>query len=167
MRAPINGTSHLNNLNLKIATSLSCLIFCIIQCISSTKLSRIKRKISKSPIIAPSPPNKATPHIELAAAISKRTTPAGAAVNMDTKNIPATKLPIIFHLCALVSIPANTPVFAKMMATKILKTIIPKSRAPLLFRLLMVSSYEFFKLKPFTRLVSAYISWLFFLTLLL
>ena len=101
---------------------------------------------------APIPPNNATSHIELAAASSKSTTPAGATVNIDTKNIPAIKLPNIVHSCVLVRIPAKVPVFARIMATTMLRATTPKSRIMLFFSLCI-----FISLYPSPKVLALYI----------
>src|SRR3989344_3684047 len=136
-KAPKKGSSQRNNFSLKIDINLFWLVFLSSELISLARLSFIKRKINKSPTKAPSPPNRATSQIEFTCAISKSTTPAGAVVNMETKNMPAKKTPRNLHACVLVKILLKTPVWAKITATITLRTTAPRSRS----KLLLASSF--------------------------
>ena len=95
MRAPISGDNHLikpkcNDLRKYLTEEVLNTLFK-----SSAKRSLIKRKRTRSPHIAPNPPQNTTPDIGEFCAIWIRVIDAGARVKTEVKNIPEIKLAII------------------------------------------------------------------------
>jgi len=125
---PARTVNHLKSLNLNNARNLFPAPSCLINSIKcSESLSRTNRKIIKSPITAPIPPKRAVSKTEFARAISPRVTIAGAVVKIEVKNIPAIKLPSSSNSFAEVRILAKIFVFTNIIATRMLKAIIPLS----------------------------------------
>ncbi len=125
--APKNANDHLKILNRKIDINFSDLDFFNRYKISSNNLFLMNRKIIRSPINAPAPPNKAVKNIELICAISASTTVAGATVKTEVKNIPAIKLPNSANFFEEANISIRTPVFMRIIAIKTLNATMPIS----------------------------------------
>ncbi len=126
--APMRGTSHLNILNLKIDRNLWKRDLLIISVISSTNEFFRNRNRSRSPIIAPNPPNRATVSAGVVCEIFTRATDAGAILKREVKNIPAKKFPNSLISCVELSNLSKEFVFNRIMATTILTSTSSMSR---------------------------------------
>lgn len=126
--APMNGTSHLNILSLKIDRNLWKRDFLTRSVTSSTnEFFRNENRI-RSPIIAPIAPNKATVSVGVACEIFTRATDAGAILKREVKNMPATKLPKNLTSWAVVINLSKALVFRRIIATAILTSTSSMSR---------------------------------------
>lgn len=128
IKAPSSQVSHLKSLDLNTALNFASNPPSFMSDIKSVEnLSLIKRNISKSPATAPRPPKNAVSASEFVLAISASVTAAGATVNIDVKNIPATKPPIILNEAIDLIKSGTAWILTKIIASATLEAMIARS----------------------------------------